>query len=189
MGSGYFSAGASGPRMHLPPDALAVLRSIVAELHDVIDDEHQRPAATDPLEQLVGLSGPTEAPSDARLARLFPDAYRDDPEAASDFRRYTEPGLRDGKRAAIATVLADLGQEGQYVQVDDDRAQSWLSVLTDLRLLLSAQLGIETDADTDRLAADMEGRPPDDPALAVWTLYSWLGELQASLIEALSSSG
>ena len=31
------------------------------------------------------------------LARLFPTAYPDDPEAAGDFRRFTEGTLRDGK--------------------------------------------------------------------------------------------
>ncbi len=33
-------------------------------------------------------------PEDPVLARLLPDAYRDDPEAAGEFRRYTEPALR-----------------------------------------------------------------------------------------------
>ena len=39
-------------------------------------------------------------PDDPVLARLFPDAYEDDGEAAGEFRRYTEMGLRDGKREA-----------------------------------------------------------------------------------------
>ena len=31
------------------------------------------------------------------LARLLPDGYQQDPEAAGEFRKYTERGLRDGK--------------------------------------------------------------------------------------------
>jgi hypothetical protein len=31
------------------------------------------------------------------LQRLFPNAYRTDPEAANDFRRYTEESLREQK--------------------------------------------------------------------------------------------
>ena len=32
------------------------------------------------------------------LARLLPDGYRDDPEAAGEFRRYTESALRSAKQ-------------------------------------------------------------------------------------------
>src|SRR5215469_14346431 len=62
----------------------------------------------DDLASMLGLGGPASAPDDPVLARLFPDAYGDDPEAASDFRRYTEQGLRSGKVAAARTVLATL---------------------------------------------------------------------------------
>ena len=42
------------------------------------------------------------------LARLLPDAYRDDTEAAGEFRRFTEQDLRSGKVAAARTVLDTL---------------------------------------------------------------------------------
>ena len=45
----------------------------------------------------MDFSGPTSAPEDPVLARLFPTAYPDDEEAAAEFRRFTEGGLRDGK--------------------------------------------------------------------------------------------
>ncbi len=42
----------------------------------------------DPLERLVGMDGSVDAPDDPALARLLPDAYTDDDEAAADFRRF-----------------------------------------------------------------------------------------------------
>ena len=52
-------------------------------------------ADADPLAAMVGLSsGPLEQPADPALARLLPDAYGDDDEAAAEFRRYTEADLR-----------------------------------------------------------------------------------------------
>ena len=52
------------------------------------------------------LHGPrrhTMAPEDPVLARLLPDGYRDDPEAAGEFRKYTEPSLRSAKHQAAQT--------------------------------------------------------------------------------------
>src|SRR5215831_4992308 len=60
------------------------------------------------LAAMIGATGPSSPPADPVLARLLPDAYRDDPEAAGEFRRYTEQGLRSGKVAAAQTVLATL---------------------------------------------------------------------------------
>src|SRR5215471_8482565 len=57
------------------------------------------------LAAMIGATGPTSPPADPVLARLLPDAYRDDPEAAGEFRRYTEQGLRSDKVAAAQTVL------------------------------------------------------------------------------------
>ena len=56
-------------------------------------------------------------PEDPVLARLLPDAYRDDPEAAGEFRRYTEQDLRSGKVAAAQTVLATLPAKGGQVRL------------------------------------------------------------------------
>ena len=48
----------------------------------------------------MDFSGPTAAPEDPVLARLFPTAYADDEEAASEFRRFTEAHAprREGRR-------------------------------------------------------------------------------------------
>jgi len=52
------------------------------------------------LAAILATDGPSAPPEDPVLARLLPDAYGDDPEAAGEFRRYTEHGLRSGKVAA-----------------------------------------------------------------------------------------
>ena len=61
--------------------------------------------AEDPLERLLDFTGPTTEPEDPVLARLFPSAYPDDEEAAGEFRRFTEGGLRDAKARAAALVI------------------------------------------------------------------------------------
>ncbi|NED52525.1 DUF2017 family protein, partial [Micromonospora aurantiaca] len=93
------------------------------------------PAADDEL-AAMGIAENAEKPDDPVLARLFPDAYRDDGEAAGEFRRYTEMGLRDGKREAAGMVLGALTDEGADVVLDDEQAQGWLRALNDVRLAL-----------------------------------------------------
>ena len=74
------------------------------------------------LAAAIGATGPTSPPEDPVLARLLPDAYRDDPEAAGEFRRYTEQGLRSGKVAAAQTVLATLPAGGGHVRLGPEDA-------------------------------------------------------------------
>ena len=61
---------------------------------------------------MFDFSGPTSEPEDPVLQRLFPSAYPDDEEAASEFRRYTEGTLRDGKADAAALIIDTLEEAG-----------------------------------------------------------------------------
>ena len=80
-----------------------LLRSLASQLVELLRNEAAVPADDlDPFESLMDFCGPTTEPEDPVLARLFPTAYSDDEEAAAEFRRYTEAGLRDGKAAAAA---------------------------------------------------------------------------------------
>ena len=54
----------------------------------------------DPLFNLLGITGNELPPDDPVLRRLLPSAYKDEKDAA-EFRRYTEQGLREKKRAKI----------------------------------------------------------------------------------------
>jgi Domain of unknown function (DUF2017) len=131
------------------------------------------------LEALLGL-GPSELPEDPVLARLLPDAYRDDAEAAGDFRRYTEQSLRSGKVAAAQTVLGTLPREGGKVRLSGEDAQVWLRALNDVRLALGVRLGITEDYERE-----LAGVSGEDPRLAYLQVYDWLTFLQETLVRAL----
>ena len=127
------------------------------------------------------------------LARLFPTAYPDDPEAAGDFRRFTEGTLRDGKAdAAIAVIdgLEDAGlppeltEDGLVIDVelDEPTAETWMRSFTDIRLALATRLEVE-EGDEGYWAAV----PDDDPRGQAHDIYLWVGYLQETLVDALSS--
>jgi hypothetical protein len=133
------------------------------------------------LAAMVGFAEDAELPDDPVLARLLPDAYRDDPEASGEFRRYTEHGLRSGKAAAARTVLATLPPEGGRVRLSEPEGQAWLRALNDVRLALGTRLGVTDDFDDQ--VSDMA---PEDPRAAYVGVYQWLAFLQETLVQALS---
>jgi hypothetical protein len=139
------------------------------------------PGPLDDLARLLGQTGPATPPDDPVLARLLPDAYRDDTEAAGDFRRFTEHELRDGKAAAARTVLATLPEDGGRVRLSEEEAQVWLRALNDVRLALGVRLSITEDFDAR--TADLD---PADPRSAYMWIYDWLTFLQETLVRALS---
>jgi hypothetical protein len=121
-------------------------------------------------------------PDDPVLLRLLPNAYAD-PEAASDFRRYTEPQLRGAKQKNLRLVreqLTVLVDENSGGVIEDIEANVWLKALNDLRIALSIRLEIsETSFETFELL------PDEDPQKPVYAVYFWLGWLQENLLELL----
>jgi Domain of unknown function (DUF2017) len=159
-----------------------VIRSLVSQVAELVSaDAEGAGEATDNLEAELGLSSHAEAPDDPVLARLLPDAYSDDPNAAAEFRRYTEETLRSGKLASAQVVLASLPAGGGEVRLSEPECQQWLRALNDVRLALSVRLGI-TDEDEDLT----EHLAVDDPRSAYLWVYQWLAYLQDSLLEALT---
>jgi hypothetical protein len=179
-----------------------ILRNLVSQVADLMGTAAD-PAAPDPaapgppagqgaagpgepalsIEELaaaIGATGPTSPPEDPVLARLLPDAYRDDPEAAGEFRRYTEQGLRSGKVAAAQTVLDTLPAGGGHVRLRPEDAQAWLRALNDVRLAIGTVLGITEDYEDEMEAASWA-----DPRSAYFEVYHWLGYIQDSLVRAL----
>ncbi len=138
------------------------------------------PFSLDELDAIAGGIGSPEAPDDPVLARLFPDAYREDPEAAGDFRRYTELGLRSGKVAAARTVLATLPVTGGRVRLSAGDGEVWLRALNDVRLALGVRLGITEDYERE-----LGGAGGADPRSAYLQVYDWLTFLQETLVRAL----
>lgn len=168
-----------GPCLVLDEVEREIVRDLLDQLLALLDSrrlESPEPS-DDPLAAVVGLHGATDEPDDPALARLFPSAYRDDDEAAGDFRRYTEGGLRDRKAAAVRAALDTL-EDDAPAELDPEAALAWLGALNDLRLVLGVRLDVREDDDPDTWA--------DDPDAAAYAVYWWLGLAQESLLDLLA---
>lgn len=154
-----------------------VLENLCGQLIELLETD-QVQVSDDPLEQLFNLEGPTEIPSDTALARLFPDAFIGDSEAASEFRRFTEPELRRAKIGNARAVRDALNNLPGKQLISSDDAQAWLLVLNDLRLVLGTRLRIDDNGDYRK--------GEHDPATAYQIhVYDYLTYLQGTLVEAL----
>jgi len=170
-----------------------LLRSLAGQLVELLRNEAAVPRDdVDPFEALMDFSGPTQEPEDPVLARLFPTAYPDDEEAAAEFRRFTEGGLRDGKAAAAIAIIDGLEEAGLPqeltedglmidVELDEPTAESWMRSFTDLRLALATRLGVEEGDESYWYSL-----PDDDPRAQAHDIYEWVGYLQETLVGALS---
>ena len=170
-----------------------LLRSLAGQLVELLRNEAAIPRDDiDPFEALMDFSGPTQEPEDPVLARLFPTAYPKDEEAASEFRRFTEGGLRDGKAAAAIAIIDGLEEAGLPqeltedglmidVELDEPTAETWMRSFTDLRLALATRLGVEEGDE-----AYWDALPDDDPRSQAHDIYEWVGYLQETLVGALS---
>lgn len=173
MSSG-FRATREGVVVEFDVAEISILRALAEMILGLVE-----PAATgdDPLERALGIGAPTAPPVDPVLARLFPSAYADD-EQAAEFRRYTEAGLRDGKRADAQTVL-DTAKPGRLV-LNAEEARAWLRALNDIRLTLGTRLEI-----TEEMHEEIRAMSEDDPRYAAFVTYDWLTYLQDTLVRAL----
>ena len=171
-----------------------LLRSLASQLVELLRNEAAVPRTPDDsFEAMMDFSGPTMEPDDPVLSRLFPTAYQHDEEAASEFRRFTEGSLRDGKAAGAAVIIDTLEEAGLPPELSEDgltidvemaepAAEAWLRSFTDLRLALATRLGVEEDDDEVWLAMDDE-----DPRSQAHDIYQWVGYLQETLVDALTS--
>lgn len=169
-----------------------LLRSLAGQLVELLRNEAAQPHDDrDPFEAMLDFSGPTNEPEDPVLARLFPTAYPEDEEAASEFRRFTEGSLRDGKSRSAAVIIdtleeaglpPELTEDGLHfdVELDEATAETWLRSFTDIRLALATRLGVE-EGDEDY----WHELPDDAPEAQAHDIYEWVGYLQETLVEAL----
>ncbi len=135
------------------------------------------------MAQLRAASEEITVPEDPVLLRLLPNAYAD-PEAAADFRRFTEPTLRMKKKRILMEVRSALEvivEGGEAGVVPDLNAENWLLAINDLRLALSVRLEINPES-----YELFEALSEDDPQKAIYAVYFWLGWLQGSLLTLLS---
>ncbi|WP_166846406.1 DUF2017 family protein [Isoptericola sp. BMS4] len=124
----------------------------------------------------VAFTGVGRVPSDPAVRRLLPDAHRDDPDVADEFRHLTQTDLAAGKVARLEAFVACTapgvaaeagGEEGtpeeqadaaalearvnDEVVVPREAAQDFAGALTDLRLVLAERLGLVDDEDVEDL--------------------------------------
>ncbi len=134
----------------------------------------------DPLAAMVGITSHDSPPEDEVLHRLLPNAYADQVDA-SEFRRYTEATLRQKKQAhAISMRIHLKTAEDGTVDLDHDNANAWLGAINDIRLALGVRLKVASNSQDE-----LELLAPDDPLRGVYAVYTWLGWLQETLLDAL----
>src|SRR5262249_30679558 len=121
-------------------------------------------------------------PDDPAIERLFPDVYPEDPDAAAEFRRFTEEDLKAAKLDQAKTVLEDLLEAGGEVRLDEAAADMWLRALTDVRLTLGTRLGVEDDTDIETELDEAVLRDPTSPRVSQLSVYAYLTFLQESLV-------
>jgi len=198
----FRSVRGGGARAWLAAAEASLLRSLVGQIMALVepqgpeesaviidpdprDPTGSRDAAKDAevaaLEAMVHGPGSESPPEDPVLARLLPDGYRDDPDSAGEFRKYTEPALRSAKYQAAQEMLDTLPDEGGRIQLTAEQALSWLKALNDVRLALGVRLGV-----TEEFEEQWSRLKPDDPQWTAYEVYAWLGAVQESLVQAMS---
>lgn len=150
--------------------------------------------------ELLAAAEQPSAALDPALARLFPDAYRDDPDASAEFSGYTRTDIASVKSSAATLVHDGLARaiphDGEDA-VGDDRLDggilldsgaswSWLRHLADLRLTIAARLGVVDDPHAFDEDPDPQSLSEDD--LLARSVFDWLGYVQELLIAALEDA-
>lgn len=135
----------------------------------------------DQLSQLYadGLAGDPLA--EQALTRVLPDAYRDDEEAAAEWRELSRRGLIERKAGFAAAFTGPLRAVANSttptaVTLTEGEAIDWMRAIGDLRLILAERLGIVVDGD--------EGQGGPEGAAE---LYAWLAWMQDDLVRVLDA--
>jgi hypothetical protein len=182
-----------GVTVRLSGGEATLLRTLVVPVMELLNDP-ERPSpppataesADDVFAELEKQFSQPDEPDpelsmDPVVARLLPDAYRDDPEKAGEFRKYTESSLREAKKYFAQTLLETLPPTGGKVRLSGDQARDWLRALNDIRLMFGVRLEVTEDFEEQLAALD-----PKDPRAAAFEVYGWLGAVQESLVRALA---
>jgi hypothetical protein len=110
------------------------------------------------------------------VARLFPPAYRDDPEAETEYRRLAGETLAEGRLETLRLLRTTAHSD----RLTQSEADAWCSALNALRLVLGEQLDV-----TEELGE--HGIDLDHPNAVELSIYAWLTWLQSEVIDALAS--
>jgi hypothetical protein len=206
MASQFESVKGGGATIVLDEVEISILRSLIVQLLELVGPGDEPAAGQDPLASLFA-EGPSEAPSDPALARLFPDAYDEkEPDYSSEFRRFTENDLRAHKRDDALAVVRALDEAAAapapgasrgghwiggrkraeagtaVVSLSPEDSLHWLGALNDLRLTIGTRLEVSEEDEDDQLYR----LPDDDPRKPMVMAYLWLGALQETLVATLT---
>ncbi|MFC5930062.1 DUF2017 family protein [Cryobacterium melibiosiphilum] len=155
---------------------------VVSARFEAIEIDLLRLAATQLVDMLdAATTDPQSALTDPAFQRLLPDAYRDDPEAAAEFRRFTSDDLLAAKARNARSVLDTLNEAPGFDSPGFDSAGEELTDLdrTDLDLVheTEPEASVELDA-TETVAITLD-------AAAVQAWLRTLTDLRLTLAERL----
>ena len=112
-----------GVEVHLSPEEREVLRLLVVEHRQQLEDDSDDP----------------------ELRRLFPTAYHDDPQRDAEYQILGRAELLDSRLRAVAAMEATVDVE----LLDDEQFGSWMTTVNQIRLVLGTRLGIAEDDDEE----------------------------------------
>ena len=114
---------------------------------------------------------------DPGVSRLFPPAYRDDPEREAEYQRLMKEDLVARRLDALSIVEATVDAD----RLEEEQLLAWVGVLNDVRLVLGTSLGVTEDLDPDDIG-------PEDPRAGGLALYGYLSFLLETMVEALAGN-
>ena len=113
---------------------------------------------------------------DPALRRLFPPAYRDDPQRQAEYEGLVSPELSRERLDALAAMERTI----DATELTEEEVTAWLTAVNDLRLVLGTRLDV-----TEELSED--GLPEDDPRAPAFVVFVYLGWLEEDIVQALAS--
>lgn len=146
-----------------------------------LDDGHVAVRLSDDERALLGhLADQMDAlladPDDPALQRLFPPAFTDDPVEEAGYQMLMGDELLQSHVRSVR-LLRDLADEHQ---LDPSQANAWLQAINATFVYLGARLDITEDS--HRVRVD-----PDDPDIALWLTFEFLGEMLSELVHVLTT--
>ena len=141
------------------------------EITLTIDERSTLLSFVDQLSDILAMG-----PDDARLRRLFPTAYHENPDHDAEYQGYMRDELTQSRSASIAVVKEVLESTDLITAA---QLHAFMTVLNNLRLVLGTLLDVGEDDFEDDI-------DENDPAFGQWQLYGYLGWLMEWTISALS---
>lgn len=179
------AGGAAGaPTPSTPGDPGRPAASDAGPAAGIAEDDAAFWTLVDGLELRPHGDGRRTAPEDAAVARLLPDSLPEAEPAERDRQRaLTEDPLIVAKLADARRALAALGST--RIVLPHEHAASFGRALNDVRLVLAARLGVESDEDARRVHAVDDWRRAQDVESTMALLYNFTTWLLETLMEEM----